>query len=695
MAEVLGIVAGGAGLASLAIQILDDVQKIRELYNAIRDAPSEFQSLLDEIQLLSMVVSLFARESAQLKSDHEIAVAQSQIVRHCQGIHDELRPILAQLTNSLVSRKRSVSWISVKSVFQRRKIDQMLMKLERAKSTLVLARLLNITHSPPPKQSCEHTVATPSPFQKPNICRLNSDVKSMPAISRSSYSLGLGRLTVSHGKPRSDEEGDAVTARFAFAPWVLDWAITTTFRKHNGILNISLQPKCLGKHRLPTPLWDGTTPLAVLIIYKVAAAWRQPEICRKLIDLGADISALLDEEDEYIDRTRYWNPLTLACKSRLPRSIIEGLCRDQTGLAEIYTNRRFNVNNQRDTLRVLVEDGNAEIEQPAGRFGLVPHYTALHWFSGPLDTFCWLSAEDKITLIGADLQEFYLSVAIINPIQGVEFFKAAVSKHLSLRQLDSAHWFHMRFPESFVFRVVYEKLTEDEQQDLVDTMRLSLNAGIDFHNSGCPVHTPLTARFHHSIDWYIRYELSGVIDCSSWSFSSIAAPYTKRLKRWADLLEQAGQDLDEYVRVDKERGLNKWIQCRTGLLDRSNDDYLANLMVLVRVFLGVNSKEERLRIRVVYATKKRCISIPGEWVQEQSHEESSSEDDEGWTFHYPSVDDDISEYDYDEDENDSESESESESKSEDDDDDDDDRGGTERSQLRTDGEELVIRTAAS
>jgi hypothetical protein len=141
MAEVLGIVAGGAGLASLAIQILDDVQKIRELYAGIRDAPTEFQSLLDEIQLFGMVMSLFARDGKQLKSNHEFATAESQVLRHCQSLHDELSPILARLASSLVGRKRAVSWISVKSIFQKRKIDQMLVKLERAKSTLVLARL--------------------------------------------------------------------------------------------------------------------------------------------------------------------------------------------------------------------------------------------------------------------------------------------------------------------------------------------------------------------------------------------------------------------------------------------------------------------------------------------------------------------------------------------------------------------------
>lgn len=141
MAEVFGIVAGGAGLASLSIQILDDVVKIRELYTGIRDAPTEFQSLLDEIQLVGMIMSLFARDSEQLKSNPEFATTQVQVLRHCQSLHDELRPILVRLVSSLAGRKRAVSWISVKSIFQKKKIDQMLMKLERAKSTLVLARL--------------------------------------------------------------------------------------------------------------------------------------------------------------------------------------------------------------------------------------------------------------------------------------------------------------------------------------------------------------------------------------------------------------------------------------------------------------------------------------------------------------------------------------------------------------------------
>lgn len=34
----------------------------------------------------------------------------------------------------------------------------------------------------------------------------------------------------------------------------------------------------------------------VLIIYKIAAAWRQPGISRQLIDLGADVSALVEHE---------------------------------------------------------------------------------------------------------------------------------------------------------------------------------------------------------------------------------------------------------------------------------------------------------------------------------------------------------------------------------------------------------------
>lgn len=141
MAEVLGIVAGGAGLASLAIQIFDDAQKIKELYSGIRDAPTEFKSLLDEIQLFGTVLALFANDSERRMTNAEFASAQSQVVRQCQGLYDELHPILIRLSTSLIGRQRAISWITVKSIFQKKKIEQMLIKLERAKSTLMLARL--------------------------------------------------------------------------------------------------------------------------------------------------------------------------------------------------------------------------------------------------------------------------------------------------------------------------------------------------------------------------------------------------------------------------------------------------------------------------------------------------------------------------------------------------------------------------
>jgi len=121
MAEVLGIVAGGAGLASLAIQILDDSQKIRELYAGIRDAPAEFKSLLDEIQLFGTALALFTRDSERRESKPDFASAKTQVIQQCQSLHNELHPILIRLSASLVSRKRVVSWISVKSVFQKEK----------------------------------------------------------------------------------------------------------------------------------------------------------------------------------------------------------------------------------------------------------------------------------------------------------------------------------------------------------------------------------------------------------------------------------------------------------------------------------------------------------------------------------------------------------------------------------------------
>ncbi len=55
MAE-LAIIASGAGLASLGVQILDGVTRLYALQAKIRGAPREIQQLISELESLSNII---------------------------------------------------------------------------------------------------------------------------------------------------------------------------------------------------------------------------------------------------------------------------------------------------------------------------------------------------------------------------------------------------------------------------------------------------------------------------------------------------------------------------------------------------------------------------------------------------------------------------------------------------------------
>jgi len=56
MARVLGVVAGGISVASLAIQIFDGVQKIQEFCRLVHDAPKYLQCVVDDLSVIDTLL---------------------------------------------------------------------------------------------------------------------------------------------------------------------------------------------------------------------------------------------------------------------------------------------------------------------------------------------------------------------------------------------------------------------------------------------------------------------------------------------------------------------------------------------------------------------------------------------------------------------------------------------------------------
>jgi len=137
MAEVFGVVAGGLGVASLAIQIVENLTKVINFCESIKEALTDIQRLLLELQILSNVIS-----GIQLVYEkHSLPETSEAVTRICLGLvrHDigKLTNLSLELERKLNSGKRITrTWARVQTVLSESKIAVLRAHLERAKSGL-------------------------------------------------------------------------------------------------------------------------------------------------------------------------------------------------------------------------------------------------------------------------------------------------------------------------------------------------------------------------------------------------------------------------------------------------------------------------------------------------------------------------------------------------------------------------------
>lgn len=56
MAEVFSVIAGGLSVVSLAIQLSESIQKLRDFYESVKEFSNDIRLGLDEIGILSLVL---------------------------------------------------------------------------------------------------------------------------------------------------------------------------------------------------------------------------------------------------------------------------------------------------------------------------------------------------------------------------------------------------------------------------------------------------------------------------------------------------------------------------------------------------------------------------------------------------------------------------------------------------------------
>lgn len=133
MVEMFGAVASGAGLASLAIQLLDSAHKLHGLYDSCKNAPEMIQELSFEIETMSLSLRHLERHRLEDSINSEL---MARCIQVCQQKTARITALVSRMDQRVQSYR---GFGKLYAAFKEPEMDRMLDDLERAKSAISLA----------------------------------------------------------------------------------------------------------------------------------------------------------------------------------------------------------------------------------------------------------------------------------------------------------------------------------------------------------------------------------------------------------------------------------------------------------------------------------------------------------------------------------------------------------------------------
>lgn len=138
MAEAVGVVASGLGVATFAFQIGKTSVELKRLCSDIKDAQENVESLADEIQLFAGLLA----EIGHAAVDSESPIS-TQCLRSCETLNLKLSQLVKDFEQDL---RRGKLRGGIRVLRKGKKVKSLKEALERAKSSLSLAFLFNLRY---------------------------------------------------------------------------------------------------------------------------------------------------------------------------------------------------------------------------------------------------------------------------------------------------------------------------------------------------------------------------------------------------------------------------------------------------------------------------------------------------------------------------------------------------------------------
>lgn len=135
MAEALGVAGSVVSIVGLAGQVAQGVNYLYTFFNDMQDSPSDIKSLSEELKLVGDILTEVNRDGID-------SAPLSAALQRCKEVICDLEN-LVQRTN-LVSAQSSNAkrlWSQMSTAFRNEKFRKYIERLERAKSTLLHAKI--------------------------------------------------------------------------------------------------------------------------------------------------------------------------------------------------------------------------------------------------------------------------------------------------------------------------------------------------------------------------------------------------------------------------------------------------------------------------------------------------------------------------------------------------------------------------
>lgn len=138
MAVAIGVVSGGVGLASFALQLAESAVKLRSFYKTAKNAPESLEDTASYIETFSQVLLQIERDRVEHDDDRDRELLL-RCIKECRKSTGKIVAVAEKLEQMIKKAKMAGR---IYYALQEGSIAALCADLERAKSSLLQAHML-------------------------------------------------------------------------------------------------------------------------------------------------------------------------------------------------------------------------------------------------------------------------------------------------------------------------------------------------------------------------------------------------------------------------------------------------------------------------------------------------------------------------------------------------------------------------